>query len=434
MRQLVNHGFDTTICSTSKVHNVCPLYALGSAIELGRLVIVKLFIDKEPGCEKRLEKRNRKIAMPLFILPLFDGQVEVAKYLFSRGTSADMLKTHHDKALCILAASGILPSVKYLVEKRRYDINCFDGTCSAFYMAVKHCHWDVAFYLLRAGADPLIVEAERDLPKLLPKTHRSKFNKALASALLRLSAEAKVVPGLGWPQLMGAADEKMNALFARRFELHASLVGKDDYGLRKTWLELASNTATGGNESLLRKLLAGEILPDYTRWGLNELLDDPDEGPFGMDGCPILGASMNGHIGCVDALLEFVYKRSPPKIRYEAPWQAFKQAAKYRQYPLVNYLLKRHHCKKRNRKCLKMLQDDAQNEECTKIIVKNRLWDPVDFDRLRKCFYALCRCAPVSVARNIGRSRHRCGRLRTNPYRSFGWKQEDQNTCCVFDV
>ncbi|KAJ5455301.1 hypothetical protein N7475_010422 [Penicillium sp. IBT 31633x] len=291
-----------------------------------------------------------------------------------------MLKTHHDKALCILAASGILPSVKYLVEKRRYDINCFDGTCSAFYMAVKHCHWDVAFYLLRAGADPLIVEAERDLPKLLPKTHRSKFNKALASALLRLSAEAKVVPGLGWPQLMGAADEKMNALFARRFELHASLVGKDDYGLRKTWLELASNTATGGNESLLRKLLAGEILPDYTRWGLNELLDDPDEGPFGMDGCPILGASMNGHIGCVDALLEFVYKRSPPKIRYEAPWQAFKQAAKYRQYPLVNYLLKRHHCKKRNRKCLKMLQDDAQNEEYAHLFPWLGILAEVDID------------------------------------------------------
>lgn len=286
LRRLINHGVNiNSVPRKSEIDNLTAY-----AATKGHLEIVRVLLDQDPL------SINSKTS-PL-LCALLSENMNIAQFLISRGAKAESHHSLHEGgALSHAARRGSLSAVRYLIEEMHFDVNQ-PTELTPLRESIQNGKWDVAHYLLQAGANPMLDESERNKPLLLEAGRKSRFDKSVVLCLLEKNGTPKLEDSHYWRDLAQHGNKDMISLIMEKLDLSAAV---EEYGAYLCLLVLA---AAAGNEGVLRQTLDTKSLilnnNSFTQHLVLDEFADKDRFPW----LPLHWAVEKEHIGCVDILLD----------------------------------------------------------------------------------------------------------------------------------
>ncbi|KAJ6086736.1 hypothetical protein N7467_005650 [Penicillium canescens] len=322
LRLLIDHGVN--INSVPRKSGIGNLTAY--AATKGHFEIVRLLLDQDP-CS--IDSKDSPL-----LCALINENMPIAQLLISRGAKADSRDSMQRLALSYAAGYGSLSAVRYLIEEMHFDVN--EPTESTpLRESIENEKWDVAQYLLQAGANPMLDESEQTKPLLLEAGRKSCFDSSVVLSLLERIGMPNLDASPYWRD-MALHGKDMIPLIMEKLDLSAAVEEYD------TYLCLLVLATAAGNEGVLRHILDTNSLvlskDSFTRHLALDELSDNAPCPW----LPLHWAVKNEHIGCVDILLDLYSSPLSPEQLKELISRTSLGAIKHRRYLLARHLLCKH--------------------------------------------------------------------------------------------
>jgi ankyrin repeat protein len=321
--RLIEHGVKINSVTRDREAGNLTAYAATN----GHLEIVRLLSDQEP-----LSIYSSSPKTSPLLCALLNEHVDIAHFLISRGAKAESLHSLDEGgALSHAIRFGSLNTVRYLIDEMLFDVNQHTEV-TPLRESIQNGHWDIAQYLLQAGANPMLDDSEQSNPLLLEVARRSDFDKTVVLVLLEKIETPKLEDTQYWRDLVEHGDKQMISLIMENLDLPAAV---EEYGTHVSLLVLA---AAAGNEGLLQYFInAGSLA--ISNVSFTQQLVAHEYAEISGSWLPLQWAVRKDNIGCVDVLLDVCSKVLSTNQLKELISRTCLQATRSMKYHVARHLL-----------------------------------------------------------------------------------------------
>ncbi|KAJ5312369.1 hypothetical protein N7508_003199 [Penicillium antarcticum] len=381
LRRLIDHGVNiNSVLREGGADNLTAVAATN-----GHLEIVRLLVD-----QGSLSTNSND---PPLLCALISENMDIAQYLVSRGAKAESCHGLNDQAGALMRTvrAGSLSAVRYLVEKLDFEVDQSTG-CILLRQSIQNEKWDIAYYLLQAGANTMFNEAHQTMPLLFEAALKGFPDMGVVSFLLEKNGIPKLEDSPHWRVLARRGKREILSHILDNIDMSAAA---EEYGAYRSLLVLFSAV---GKEGLLRQTLDSKSYILYNYPFARRVALDEVTYKLRCPWNPLHWAVKRDHIGCVDILIEVYSRTLSPEQLKELVSRITLQAVKAGKFLMARHLL----CKYPDDtvKLNHIPRAYSGSEDCSRLVLDCVIYQEASPGALKGLFGEACRYGNSSAVKN----------------------------------